>query len=118
MWDTTCSGLHWIPQIQAHVICILVMFASCALNNGAIFLIQEKMAGGVVAGDSEKAYTANFTWYMFFSCTVAGMHFVPKNPLCQVCAALCVNATFWCQSTNWVLFILQPVEELFSAGTM
>ncbi|KAK9914909.1 hypothetical protein WJX75_002176 [Coccomyxa subellipsoidea] len=29
------------------------------------------MAGGAVAGDSEKAYTANFTWYMFFSCTVA-----------------------------------------------
>lgn len=97
---------------------MLVVFASCALNNGAILLIQEKMAGGVAAGDSEKAYTANFTWYMFFSCTVAGMHFVPKKPLCQICAALFVNAIFWYQSTNWVLFILQPVEELFSAGTM
>lgn len=44
-----------VPSDPGTCSCMLVVFASCALNNGAILLIQEKMAGGVVAGDSEKA---------------------------------------------------------------
>ena len=28
-----------------------------------------------MSGETEKAYTANFTWYMFFSCFVAGTGF-------------------------------------------
>lgn len=30
------------------------------------------MAGAVATATSDKVYTAQFTWYMFFSCVVAG----------------------------------------------
>lgn len=36
-----------------------------------------QMAGPAMAGETEKVYTAQFTWYMFFSCFVAGTSYMP-----------------------------------------
>ena len=79
------------------------------------------MAGAAVAGDSEKAYTANFTWYMFFSCTVAGMCSVLRDPPSQICEALCASVKMFyvCLCLLSVCFtMLQPAEELCLAGIM
>ncbi len=61
-----------------------------------------QMAGPAMSGETEKTYTANFTWYMFFSCFVAGTGVTP---------VVCVNISNF---SKWAFRIWEPSRLLVS----